>query len=65
MEIQFGKNPEITLSCCWNVHSWGGQIALPFTIDWWQGDCRIGYHYDISFWILGIRFGFEIWVWKK
>lgn len=64
MEIQFGKNPEITLSVCWNVHKWGGEIALPFSIDWFHNDSITGIATNIAFWFLGIRFGIEIWIWR-
>jgi len=65
MEIQFGKNPGITLSCCWNVHSYLGHLSLPFAIEWWHNDCITGVVTDIAIWFLGIRFGLEIWKWRK
>lgn len=65
MEYQFGKNPEFTVSACWNIHLHSGHLALPFTITWWNNDAGTGKNFDIALWIFGIRFGLEIWKWKK
>lgn len=65
MVIQFGKNPEITLSVIWNIYSYSGWISLPFSFAWWCQNSKSDFNLDISFWILGLRFGLEIWKWKK
>ena len=65
MTFQFGDNPEYTISICWNIFSYSGHLALPFTITWWSCDAEIGKNIDIALWFLGLRFGLEIWKWER
>lgn len=66
MEIQFGKNPEYTITIChnWTWHS--GELALPFKLSWWNSIGVMGSkNNEISITFLCFRFGLEIWRWKK
>ena len=66
MKIQIGKNPEFTFSVCFSCAWWGGEIALPLKLSWWNHN-GVGNNKnrEISISILCFRFGLEIWFWEK
>ncbi len=62
MQIQFGKNPEITLSVNWRAFLHSGYLALPFAIKWWAFKNAGRYKSrEVSFLFLGLELGLEIW----
>lgn len=66
MEIQFGDNPEYTLSACINFAWYSGELALPFKLSWWNSitadGCKCN---DIAITFLCFRFGLEIWRYSR
>jgi hypothetical protein len=66
MEIQWGKNPEYSISICSNHNWWSGELALPVKLSWWNVTDAVGNkNNDIAITFLCFRFGLEIWRWKK
>lgn len=62
MEIQWGDNPEYSISICSLHNWWGGELALPIKLSWWNITDAIGNkNNEISITILCFRFSLEIW----
>lgn len=66
MEIQFGDNPEYTITICHNWTRYCGELALPFKLSWWNSiDAMDNKCNEMSITFLCFRFGLEIWKWQK
>ena len=62
---QWGKNPEYTFSICSNHNWWGGELALPIKLSWWNYNILGSKCNEISITILCFCFSLEIWRWKN
>lgn len=66
MVWRIGKNPEFTFSAWFDCTGWSGNIALPFSISWWNTvDVVKNRNIDISIHFLCFGFSLEIWFWNK
>lgn len=65
MEKHWGKNPEYAIYVYHNFNIWGGRIAFPFVLSWWNCKMADGWNFSIDLCFLCFGFEFEIWRWKK
>jgi len=64
--IQWGKNPEYTISVCSNHNWFSGELALPIKLAWWNHVDALGNkNNDVSVTFLCFCFSLEIWRWKN